>query len=123
MNIVLWIVAAVLAVVFVTAGLVKVSRPRRALAGQMAWVQDFSDAQVKGIGVLELAGAIGLIVPALVGVATVLTPLAAAGLVLLMSGAALTHARRREPQMIVLNGVLLTLAAFVAWARFGPYHF
>ena len=123
MNIVLWIVAAVLAVVFVTAGLVKVSRPRRALAGQMAWVQDFSDAQVKGIGVLELAGGIGLIVPALVGVATVLTPLAAAGLVLLMSGAALTHARRREPQMIVLNGVLLTLAAFVAWARFGPYHF
>jgi hypothetical protein len=53
----------------------------------------------------------------------VLVPLAATGLVLLMIGAAITHARRKEPQMIIGNAVLLILAAIVAWGRFGPYAF
>lgn len=123
MNIALWIIQVVLAVAFVASGLSKVARPRLALADRMPYVQDFSDAQIKGIGVLELLAAIGLIVPPLLHVATFLTPLAAVGLVLLMAGAAFTHLRRHEPQSVVVNGVLLILAAIVAIGRFGPYPF
>jgi hypothetical protein len=54
-------------------------------------------------------------------VAPVLTPLAASGLVVLMVGAAVTHARRGETPMIAVNVVLGLLAAFVAWGRFGPW--
>jgi hypothetical protein len=50
-------------------------------------------------------------------------PIAATGLALLMVGAAITHARRREPQGIAVNAVLFVLAAVVAWGRFGPYAF
>jgi hypothetical protein len=50
-------------------------------------------------------------------------PLAAVGLILLMAGAAITHARRGESQAIVMNVVLIVLAVVVAWGRFGPYSF
>jgi uncharacterized membrane protein YphA (DoxX/SURF4 family) len=123
MNIALWIIQLLLAVTFLGSGVNKLARPRLALAGQMPYVQDFSDMQVKGIGTLEVLAAIGLVVPPLLHVATFLTPLAAAGVVLLMGGAAATHVRRREPRMVLVNAVLLILAAVVAVLRFGPYHF
>ena len=124
MNVVLWIVAGVLAVAFLGAGLMKLAQPRKKLADSgMGWTEDFSDGAVKGIGALEVLGALGLILPAVFDVATVLVPIAATGLALLMLGAAVTHARRKESQMIVANVVLLALAVFVAWGRFGPYAF
>jgi len=58
---------------------------------------------------------------AVFGIAQVLVPLAALGLVLLMIGAVVTRARREEPSMIAVNVVLLVLAAVVPWGRFGPY--
>ncbi len=124
MNVVLWIVAGVLAIAFLASGLMKLAQPRKKIVDSgMGWAADVSDGAVKGIGALEVLGALGLILPAVFGVATVLVPLAAAGLALVMVGAAVTHARRRENQMIVVNVVLFALAAFVAWGRFGPYAF
>ena len=124
MNVVLWIVAGVLATAFLAAGTMKLSRPRKRLADSgLPWVEDFSDGAVKGIGALEVLAAIGLILPAALDILPVLVPSAATGLVLLMIGAAITHARRREPQGIAVNLVLLAMAAFVAWGRFGPYAF
>jgi hypothetical protein len=82
-----------------------------------------SSAAVKGIGALEVLGALGLILPAALDIVPVLVPVAATGLALVMLGAAVTHARRNENQMIVVNVVLLALAVFVAWGRFGPYAF
>jgi hypothetical protein len=123
-NVLLWIVAGVLAAAFLGAGLMKLSQPSKKLADSgMGWVEDFSDGAVKGIGGLEVLGALGLILPAALNVAPVLVPVAATGLALIMAGAVTTHARRREPQLIVVNVVLLALAAFVAWGRFGPYAF
>ena len=75
------------------------------------------------IGRLELFGALGLVLPAVFDVPTVLVPLAAVGLALIMLGAIVVHARRKEPQMVVANVVLLVLAVVVAWGRFGPYAF
>jgi len=123
-NVVLWIVAGVLAAAFLGAGLMKLAQPKKKLADSgMAWTDDFSDGAVKAIGALEVLGALGLILPAVFDVATVLVPIAATGLALLMLGAAATHARRKESQMIVANVILLALAVFVAWGRFGPYAF
>jgi hypothetical protein len=89
----------------------------------MAWVEDFSPGMVKVIGGLEVLAAIGLILPAALDVVPVLVPLAAVGLVALMAGAAITHARRKEFPMIAINLVLVVLAVVVVWGRFGPYSF
>ncbi|MEV0381407.1 DoxX family protein [Nonomuraea sp. NPDC050643] len=124
MNVVLWVFAALLALLFLGAGAMKLTRPKEKLAASgMGWTDDFSAGAVKGIGALEILGALGLILPALTGIAPVLTPLAATGLALIMVGAAVTHARRKEFPMIGVNAVLLVLAAVVAWGRFGPYAF
>jgi uncharacterized membrane protein YphA (DoxX/SURF4 family) len=123
-NVVLWIIAGVLAAAFLASGVMKLTQPRKKLADSgLAWVEDFSDGAVKGIGALEVLGAIGLILPGVLDIAPVLVPIAATGLAVVMVGAAITHARRREPQAIAINLVLLVLAAVVAWGRFGPYAF
>jgi uncharacterized membrane protein YphA (DoxX/SURF4 family) len=124
MNVVLWIIAGVLAAAFLGAGLMKIAQPKEKLAASgMGWTDDFSAGAVKTIGALEILAAVGLILPAALGIASVLTPLAALGLGLLMVGAAITHARRKESQMIVANAILLVLAVVVVWGRFGPYSF
>ena len=117
----IWVLQILLAVVFVAAGLIKLIRPKADLQAQMGWVDDYSDNGVKAIGALEVLAAIGLILPALTGFATVFVPLAALGLVLLMVGAAITHGRRKEYPFVAGNVVLLVLALIVAWTRFGSY--
>jgi uncharacterized membrane protein YphA (DoxX/SURF4 family) len=121
MNVAVWVLQVLLSLSFLLAGVMKSTQPRQKLATNMGWVEDFSDNTVRTIGVLELLAGIGLLLPALFDVATALVPLAAAGLVLLMLLAALTHRRRGEPQMIWVNAALLLIAVVVAWARFGPY--
>lgn len=124
MNIVLWIIAGLLAAAFAAAGLMKLTQPKEKLAASgQAWTEDFPPGVVKLIGALEVAAAVGLILPAVLGIAPILVPLAAVGLVLMMTGAAITHARRKETSMIGANVVLLLLAAVVVWGRFGPYAF
>ncbi|NQD87767.1 DoxX family protein [Paenarthrobacter sp. CM16] len=122
MNVLLWILADVLAAIFLAVGLMAVLRPKEKLAAAgMGWVEGFNPAAVKAIGALEVLAAVGLTLPALV--AGILVPLAATGLIAFMVGAAITHARKKETPMIVLNLVLLAMAAVVAWGRFGPHSF
>jgi uncharacterized membrane protein YphA (DoxX/SURF4 family) len=121
MNVAIWVLQVLLALAFLAAGLTKLTQPRQKLAATMGWVEDFSDPGVRAIGALEVLGALALLLPALTGVATMLVPIAAVGLALLMVGAAATHRRRGELPMIGVNAVLLVLAVAVAWARFGPY--
>lgn len=124
MDIVLWVIAGVLAAAFLAAGVMKVSQPKARLATRgLAWVEDFSDGQVRVIGALEALAAVGLILPAVTGIAPVLVPLAAVGLVLMMLGAAVTHVRRNEVPLVAVNALLLALAAVVAWGRFGDHSF
>lgn len=122
MNTVLWIVQILLAVAYGVAGVLKSTQGRK-LLDKMPWVEDFSDRTVRFIGVMELLGAIGLVLPAATGIATWLTPLAATGLVVVQLLAVATHLRRKEPQVVPVNLVLALLAAFVAWQRFGPQSF
>ena len=124
MDTVLWVIAWVLAAVFLGGGLVKAVQPREKLVGMgLAWAEDFSPGMVRLIGVLEVLAAIGLVLPALLDIAPVFVPLAAVGLVLVMAGAIVVHARRKEVPQVAVNVVLLVLAGLVAWGRFGPYAF
>jgi len=119
MNLILWIAQGLLAFAFFGAGMMKLTQPKEKLAERgMAFVEDFSPNIIKTIGALEVAGAIGLILPLLLNIVPILTPLAAVGLVLTMIGAALTHIRRNEIPAIVPNLVLLGIAAFIAYGRF-----
>jgi uncharacterized membrane protein YphA (DoxX/SURF4 family) len=117
MNIALWIVQGLLAVAFLMAGGMKLTQPKEKLATNMGWVEDFSQNTVRVIGLLEVLGAIGLILPMALSILPVLTGIAAVGLVLTMIGAAITHIRRGEMPMLVPPAVLGLLAAFVAVGR------
>ncbi|HJS29301.1 MAG TPA: DoxX family protein [Anaerolineales bacterium] len=117
MNIVLWVIQVLLAVAFLVHGRVMLSPPATLQPG-MAYVRDIAPGPRRIIGILEILAAIGLVLPWLTGILPWLTPLAAAGLVVLMAGSAIYHILRREYGNIVLNLVLLALAAFVAYGRF-----
>ncbi|RVW06276.1 DoxX family protein [Rhodococcus spongiicola] len=123
MNVTLWVVAVVLAVVYLGAGLMKVAVPYEKLIEnpRTAWARDLSARSVRAIGTAELLGAIGLILPQATGIAEVLTPLAATGLAIVQVGAMIFHIRRNEIQMLPVNVVLLALAVFVAIGRFANW--
>jgi hypothetical protein len=124
MNLALWIVAIVLAAIFVGSGLMKEVVPKEKLAASgQGWAQDVDQNRIRLIGLTEILGAVGVVLPAAVHIAPILVPLAAVGLALVMVGAAVVHARRNEPMNIAVNVVLIGLAIFVAWGRFGPYSF
>lgn len=121
MNVALWVVQGLLAAVFLLAGTMKLTQAHGKLAEQMGWPDDFSPSVVKLIGGLELLGALGLILPALTGVAPILTPIAAVGLAVIQVGAVFVHLRRNEAPNLVINLILLAGLIFVAWGRFGGY--
>lgn len=119
MDIALWISAGVLAAAFLMAGLIKLATPYEKLKAQMPWVEDFPPSRVKLIGFVEILGAIGLVLPPLVGAAEGVVALAAAGLLLTMIGAFATHLRRGDPvSNKVINSVLGAMALCVAVGRF-----
>ena len=125
MNIAIWIITGLLAVAFIGAGLMKVAQPRAKLAANgMAWTNDYSDAGVKLIGLAELLGGIGLILPALTGVAPILVPIAAAALTVIMIGAVVWHVRAGDGAKETMPSVILgILSLIVAITRFGPWAF
>ncbi|WP_369134071.1 DoxX family protein [Modestobacter sp. I12A-02662] len=125
MDLTLWIAAGLLAAVALAGGLTKTFVPRAKLAAAHGgeWTAEASDGFVKTLGVLELLAAVGLLLPALVGIAPVMVPVTAVCWVLLMVGAMITHARLGQPKLVLVNLVYLALAAFIAWGRFGPESF
>ncbi|HXB86059.1 DoxX family protein [Mycobacterium sp.] len=120
MNIALWAAEALLAFVYLAAGGLKVIRPREQLvaSGRLDWMKDNSDVAVKAVGAVEILGALGVILPEATGIARILTPLAAVGLVIVQIGAMRVHLTRNERQPLPINVILLLLAAFVAIGRF-----
>ncbi len=121
MTVALWIAQGLLAAVFVGAAVTKLKDDRETYAAARPPMTTFALHMptwlFKTLGVLELAGAIGVIMPAATGVAPWLTPAAAIGLGLLMVGALIDHARREERQAYPINVVLIAVAAFVAAGR------
>jgi uncharacterized membrane protein YphA (DoxX/SURF4 family) len=119
MNLTLWIVQILLAAAFIPPAIMKAFFYETFRAKfPWPWARDVGKGLVVFIGISELLGGIGLILPWATGIMPGLTPLAACGLALIMLLAALFHAKRREPSGIVSNVILGGLAAFVAWGRF-----
>ena len=122
MNIALWLLQGLLAAVFLATGSLKVFNYDKAKrqAGQ--------DLPTKGltafIGLCEMAGALGLVIPWATGVLPVLTPVAAAALAVVMVLAVGHHVRHRDSvSKMIPATVLLCITAFVAWGRFEPNAF
>lgn len=119
MDTALWVCQGIGAAVFLMAGATKLLVPKERLAPMMGYVNDFTQGQVRLIGLAEVLGAIGLVLPMWLGIAPVLTPVAAVALAVLMAGAVQTHVRRGEGPMTVPPIVLLALCVFIAYGRFG----
>ena len=120
MNIALWIVQILLAGMYGMAGSMKTFQPDKVRTNpQMTWAHDKQDGYIRFVGVSELLGALGLILPALTGILPWLTPLAAIGLALIQVLAIFTvHLPKKEFQVIPVNVVLLVLAIVAAYGRF-----
>ncbi|MDQ1583103.1 MAG: hypothetical protein QOF36_1157 [Microbacteriaceae bacterium] len=114
MNITLWIVQALLALAFLVSGITKVIRPSEKLR---AGLPEFHPGLIRLISAAEILGALGLLLPDLTGIAPVLTPVAAVGLAIIMAGAVVTHARRKEAKSAVVNLVLLALTLVIVVGR------
>ena len=122
METALWIAQVLLAAIFLATGLTKLTQPRAQMAaGPMGWAADVSDVEFRAVGLLEVLGALGLVLPGALGIAPLLTPLTAVGLALTMIGAIATHVRMGETDRLAVPIVLLVLTLFVAVERFGPY--
>ena len=114
MQIAFWIVAAVTALFALAVGTLKVVRSTDGLVGiGMHWTENFSSAQIKSIGVLEIIAAVGIIVPALTGIAPLLSPIAALCWLALLIGAIVVHTRRKESAVPAIVASLLAIATAI----------
>ena len=111
-----WVFSIVLAVVFFITGVIKVFRYEKS-RDLLPWVKDVPRAFAQAIGVVEILGALGLILPVITGIYPWLTLVAAVALALLMLLAAVFHLLRRETTEAGINVLLLIMLAFVAYVR------
>lgn len=117
LHIGLWVAQGLLAAAFGMAGFMKISAPIEQLAQSgMSFVNNFGVGTVRFIGISELLGALGLILPAALRIKPILTPLAAVGVAIIMVLATTYHITHGESAMPTI--ILFALAAFVAWGRF-----
>jgi putative oxidoreductase len=116
-NITAWILQILLGGMFIMTGAMKTFTPVEQLAGSLPWVTQVPLALVKFIGLAELLGGLGLILPSLLKIKTKLTPIAAIGIVLIMIFASIFHISRGETNVIGMNFILAALAGLVARLR------
>ncbi len=115
MNALLWTLQVLLAVVFAASGAAKISQPKeRLIASGQTGVALFPLPVIRATAFCELLGAIGILVPRMVGVAPFLTPVAAAGFAIVMVGAIGSHAYLREPRNVALTTLIFIAAVTVA---------
>jgi uncharacterized membrane protein YphA (DoxX/SURF4 family) len=116
LNIALWVAQLLLAIPYAMLGWMKATGDLAQLSQMMKWIPDFPVWFVRGLGVLEILGAIGLILPSLTRIQPRWTVIAAVCILLHQACAVTLHLTRGE-FTIVLNAVLIALAAFIYWGR------
>lgn len=115
MEMVILILQLGLSILFLYFGLLKLILPLEKIAAKVSWAYDYSHAKLKLFGLLEIIGAVGLTIPYRLDIAPILTPMAATGLAMVMSGAAVIHLRRDEVKMVFLNILIIFLLAGVGF--------
>jgi putative oxidoreductase len=117
MNIALWVAQILIALAFLASGVPKATQSVSTLSGRSAWANDVPTPFVRFIGVAEVLGAFGLILPGLTGILPWLTAAAAIGLALVMVGAIIFRIARGEMNHLVTPLVFLLLLLFVIYGR------
>jgi putative oxidoreductase len=117
LHVTLWILQALLSVPFIMGGLMKLATPIEELTAQMPWITPSLEWLIRFIGVSELLGAVGLIVPSLTRIRPFLTVWAAVGLAVIMVLAFFFHLSRNEYTALPVNVALGAIAVFIVWGR------
>lgn len=117
LHITLWILQVLLALMYLNAGFLKAFRPIEEIAPQIFWVTGVPEWLVRFIGISELLGGLGLILPAALKIHPQLTTLAAAGIATVMLLANIFHIFRGEFFVLPMTGIIFALAAFTAYGR------
>ena len=118
LHVSLWAAQLLLGLLFVFGGLMKTSQPIAELAQKLVWPGALPEGLVRFIGLSELLGGLGLVLPSATRVKPWLTPLAGVGLATIMLLASLFHLSRGELGVLPMNFALGGLAAFIAWGRY-----
>jgi len=118
LNIILWVAQIILASSLIWASMLKLFQPVAQLAVMWPWVAQVPVALVKFTGIVDLSGALGLILPQLIRFKPKLTPITAICIIVLMICASIFHIRRGEASVIGVNIGFAIIAAFIAWGRF-----
>lgn len=114
---ILLIAKIALAALFGLAGIMKTTRSMEQLAGAgMTWVNGYPENSVRLVGIMELLGALGVILPTVTGFLPIITLISSACLGITMILAALHHYKHKEFKNIAVNVVLLALCAFVVYS-------
>lgn len=117
MNIILWIVQGIAAALYLMAGSMKVFQLEKARES-MGWTEGRSDGFIRFVGIIELLGAIGLILPLATGILPWLTVLAAIGLSIIQVLALFTeHLPKKEYNYIPVNIIIFALTVFIVYGR------
>lgn len=113
----LWAAQIVVALVFCAAGVVKFLTPISQLSGMLPWAGQLPPVLVRMLGLIDLAGGLGIFLPSLTRIKPGLTVQAAFGCIALQLAAIAFHLSRGEVSVLPLNFVLLPLCVFVFWGR------
>lgn len=116
-NITLWIAQGIVAVMFGMAGIMKATQPLEMLTESLPWASAVPLELIRLIGVSELLGGLGLLLPSILRFKPILTVWAAIGLALVMGLAAGFHLVRSEFSAIGMNVILMVIALWIAWGR------
>lgn len=116
-NLLLWILQVLLAVFFFMAGMPKAFQPLGEISETITWVPDVAPPLVRFIGISEILGAVGLLVPALTRLFPVLTTYAGAGLSLVMLAASVFHGTRGEMVPALSTFMVFVIALFITYGR------
>jgi hypothetical protein len=119
MDTAITVIQVLLTLLFTSGGLTKLTLPYARFTKMpfQGWSNDFEPEHIRLIGVVEASAAVGMIVSLLLNSPTMLTPLVAVGMALVMAGAMATHLRRSEYLNMVGNLTWLGLALFVAYDK------
>jgi len=118
MNITLWTIQGILATVFCLSGIMILTQSKEKLAPKMPFLNDYSPSMVKLVAFSHISGALGLILPLLLNIIPILTPIAACGLALVMLLAVNYNFRRGDMKSVAVDLVFFALFAFIAYYRF-----
>jgi hypothetical protein len=118
MNTIVWILQSILALFFIMPGIGKISSTREKHISDGHIKPDGNLIPTRILGVLELLGCLGIILPWLTGIAPILTPITAVGYCLIMAAGIIVHTRKKEYKMVPMLLAIMVIASIVAYYRF-----